>query len=79
MPRKNDPTGELAREDSRRWYQKNAKRHYENVMAKRKELRAWFDEHKSTLSCTQCGEDHPATLDFHHRDPNEKESNLREV
>lgn len=23
--------------------------------------------------CTHCGEDHPAVLDFHHTDPNEKE------
>lgn len=32
------------------------------------------------LKCTQCGEDHPAVLDFHHTDPSIKEthpSNMR--
>ena len=25
------------------------------------------------VCCSECGEDHPATLDFHHTDPNTKE------
>lgn len=29
-----------------------------------------FAEFKATLSCTLCGESHPATLDFHHHTPN---------
>ena len=29
------------------------------------EFMAW----KATLFCTQCGENHPATLDFHHHTP----------
>lgn len=28
-----------------------------------------FMEWKATLSCTVCGENHPATLDFHHHTP----------
>jgi hypothetical protein len=36
----------------------------------------FLDEFKATASCEKCGEDHPATLDFHHRDPNEKEYNI---
>lgn len=27
------------------------------------------------LECSQCGENHPAVLDFHHTDPSEKEAN----
>lgn len=36
---------------------------------------AW-DEFKATLSCKICGEDHPACLEFHHKNPDEKEFNL---
>ena len=36
----------------------------------------WFDEILSKLSCKSCGENHPATLDFHHRDPKEKEATV---
>ena len=28
------------------------------------------------IKCIQCGEDHLATLDFHHRDPTKKEANI---
>ena len=28
--------------------------------------RKWWSDYKSTLFCSSCGEDHPATLDFHH-------------
>ena len=45
--------------------------------AKRKaDLIAWFDSYKKTLSCNRCGENHPACLDFHHRDPKTKEREI---
>jgi len=34
-----------------------------------KSARAEFMAWKATLSCTKCGENHPATLDFHHHTP----------
>src|SRR4051794_15336455 len=42
------------------------------VKEKRREIRIWMDELRSGLSCIECGENHPATLDFHHRDPSQK-------
>jgi hypothetical protein len=42
---------------TREWQQKQRER-----------LRAY----KETLRCVRCGFDHPAALDFHHRDPAEK-------
>lgn len=42
----------------------------------RARLRAEFLEFKQTLSCGKCGEDRYYCLDFHHKDPNEKEHNL---
>lgn len=35
---------------------------------KKKARLAWVN-FKATLKCTICGEDHPAALDFHHKDP----------
>lgn len=32
--------------------------------------KALLGEYKSRLCCTQCGETHPACLDFHHKDTN---------
>jgi hypothetical protein len=37
-----------------------------------KDRKLWFREYKSALRCMVCGESHPATLDFHHRDPSTK-------
>ena len=58
-----------------------SKRHYEKNKEKRladnRERRAvnteWFKEYKRSKSCIYCGESHPACIDFHHREPAEKE------
>ena len=34
---------------------------------------------KAALACVDCGEAHPATLDFHHVDPKEKERSLGDI
>lgn len=60
----------------RKWYAKNSKSEIAHVARRRKEIRAWFNEFKSKLKCLQCGEDHPATLDFHHKNKEEKERGL---
>lgn len=39
----------------------------------------WYNEYKSKLKCSKCNEDHPACLEFHHDDPNEKEYNVSEL
>lgn len=40
---------------------------------KRLEVTEWLNkEIKSKLACTKCGQNHPATLDFHHIDPTMK-------
>lgn len=32
----------------------------------KKALAIWLVELKSNLACEECGENHPATIDFHH-------------
>lgn len=45
-----------------------------NDIAKRKQKRLiWLKNFKSNLSCEKCGENHIATLDFHHKNPKKKE------
>lgn len=38
--------------------------------------RVWFNNLKGSLKCERCDENHPATLDFHHINPNEKDNNI---
>jgi len=37
---------------------------------------AWIKEYKRTHPCVKCGFDHPAALQFHHRNPEEKLFNV---
>jgi hypothetical protein len=57
------------------------KKHYEankaDYIAKAKErkkvITEWFEEYRSHLKCEDCPENHPAVIDFHHIDGDEKE------
>jgi hypothetical protein len=40
---------------------------------------AWFVELKTELACNRCGENHPACLQFHHRDPSTKELGIADA
>jgi hypothetical protein len=46
-----------------------------NKRNKKKNLE-WYVNYKSKLKCVNCGEDHPACLEFHHIDPNKKDFNI---
>ena len=46
------------------------------VSSRRRRLKAEFKAYKETLVCERCGEDHPATIDFHHTDPTKKDVGL---
>lgn len=70
---------EKRRQQWRNWYEKNKNnpthkkrvRDFDNQ--RRKDLVEWFNsEVKADLKCKSCGTDHPAVLDFHHRNPDEK-------
>lgn len=57
------------------------KHHYENntdaekarTSANKQKVKKLVDDYKSTLSCQLCGENHPAVLQFHHVNPEEKD------
>jgi hypothetical protein len=55
------------------------KRKHKRVNKKHKARRrnvVWLANYKITCSCLQCGESHPACLEFHHRDPNKKKMTI---
>ena len=61
----------------RQWYQKNLGKERERLRKSNKrrkvEIAEWFETYKVNLSCKECGESHIGCLDFHHRNPDEKD------
>jgi hypothetical protein len=47
--------------------------------AHKKKLREWLRKYKTGLRCKQCGEDHIACLEFHHRDPSLKHKKVSQM
>ena len=64
------------REYQRKWYKNNKETQHARIAARKKIIKDWFQEYRKTLKCELCGENHPATLDFHHNDPKQKERTL---
>jgi hypothetical protein len=61
-----DKHREKRREYQKRWYQKNKVKHSAATQKNKREYRAQWNAYKATLSCTYCGAQHPAIIDFHH-------------
>lgn len=55
-----------AKEYSKKHYEANKDKCIARIARNKKASRQQFLEFKSRLSCVHCGENHPATLDFHH-------------
>jgi hypothetical protein len=51
---------------SKKYYEKNKKEIIKKHLAHKRGIAKRFAEYKATLHCTRCGQNHPATLDFHH-------------
>lgn len=57
-------------------YQDNKKFYQDKQRKRRKEKSIWWQEFKKTLKCERCLENHPACLQFHHKNPKKKEKEL---
>jgi len=64
---------EKNREYQKKHYQNNKEYYITKSRESKSKAREEFKEFKKNLFCEICGENHPATLDFHHKNPNEKE------
>jgi predicted HNH restriction endonuclease len=62
-----------------KYYDEHKSTQIERNRERRRKNRDWLRDYKSSLKCEVCGEDHIACLDFHHRDPQEKETSLFRV
>jgi L-lactate utilization protein LutB len=60
------------REYNKFWYRRHRERLLEERKQHNQELRQWLRQYKSKLCCIKCGESHPACLQFHHRDRENK-------
>jgi len=62
----------------RRWYAKNKASEKAHVKRRKNDIKLWFQKYKASLKCFKCGENHPATIDFHHNS-GEKENNISKM
>lgn len=69
MPYK-DPKKQKAAKDAS--YKRNKRAVLDRQNEARRKARDYIWNIKENSRCKVCSEDHPATLDFHHRDPKEK-------
>lgn len=69
-----DPTVLKRARDKHRLQNKDVYREYKRQARARKA--AYCREVKAISGCVECGEKHPATLEFHHKDQNVKKGDI---
>jgi len=57
----------------RLWYKNNKEKQLLRQKVRRQKIKKWFHEYKNSLKCSKCDEDHWSCIEFHHRNPSEKE------
>ena len=60
----------INRQNWRRWREKNKQKDNDRIYKRKEEIRKWFVKYRKTLHCSMCPENHPACLDFHHKNKN---------
>lgn len=71
-----DASRKAARLHMAKWRKANKKRDNQNWTELRKLKNAWIEQYKSEQQCSRCPENDPVCLDFHHRDPQQKEMTI---
>jgi len=64
---------------SRKHYESNVGKVKAATKKRSKELKIEWKKFKATLSCLECGANHPAILDFHHIDPEMKNDSVHKM
>lgn len=57
-------------------YHNNKEYYYSKSKNHSKKIQDWFNEFRKTLSCIKCNESRWWVLDFHHRNPQDKDGNI---
>ena len=73
---KSEAYKEYMRNYQRSWHQRNKAKRIAGIYERKERLWEFYNQLEATSECDHCGENHPATLQFHHRDPQKKEFNL---
>ena len=61
---------------NKEWYIRNRDSKRAKTKERLDKLKQWYSELKSKLRCEECGENHIACLDFHHKNPDDKENSV---
>ena len=69
----------LQRKRQRAWYARNKAKQLAWVTDRKQRHKEAFRAYKETLVCVRCGEDESCCLDFHHRDPGNKEATISQA
>lgn len=57
-------------------YEKKKQLYKTKIYQRQRELLDWFEELKPPISCVRCGFHHPGAIQFHHRDPRQKDMEI---
>lgn len=58
------------------WQERNREKFKKMVRDRELRVLKEFEEWKTTLQCSKCSEKHVACLEFHHLDPEQKDTNI---
>jgi hypothetical protein len=61
------------------YYEKNKETVLAATKVSAKRYKDQWREYKATLACVKCGQNHPATFDFHHVDSASKEASVNKL
>ncbi|MBV9258860.1 MAG: hypothetical protein JO215_12670 [Ktedonobacteraceae bacterium] len=61
------------------WYPQHRQDRLDRSREKKRKIQEWYREYKKTLRCADCGQSHPATLEFHHLDPAQKDFHVSQI
>ena len=65
------------------WYKEHGDeeraRIYAGKIARHQTMRKWFGEYKRSLKCATCSESDESCLDFHHKNPADKDASVSSV
>ena len=70
---------EYMRNYQRSWHQRHKEKRLAKAYERKGAIRDYIQKMKSQLRCVDCGQRHPATLHFHHRNSENKAFNIGEA
>lgn len=70
---------EYMRNYQRSWHQRNKEKRLAKAYERKRAIHNYIQNMKNQLRCVDCGQQHPATLHFHHRNLEDKMFNISDA